>query len=162
MAYPTVPSEAVSLTKIEPRTPIPHEVRETLYSSYLCIGHEMLPATTTVGQWRSWWGVEGGGMSSRRSRIGSRAREAEGGQDSPLPRLLLHGKQRTIVLPLSLKPVAGSYSGLSEKREGVRKGLNVSHRIERLTPVLGTLSTPLSALSIVSTPEVCCMEAHRW
>jgi len=25
---------------------MPQEVRETLYSGYLCIGHEMLPATT--------------------------------------------------------------------------------------------------------------------
>lgn len=35
-----------NLPKILPRTPMPHEVRETLYSSYLCIGHEMFPWTT--------------------------------------------------------------------------------------------------------------------
>jgi hypothetical protein len=40
----------VSLTKMDPRTPIPQEVRETLYSGNLCIGHEMLPATTKEGQ----------------------------------------------------------------------------------------------------------------
>jgi len=31
---------------MEPRTPIPHEVREVRYSGNLCMGQEMLPATT--------------------------------------------------------------------------------------------------------------------
>ena len=33
VAYPTVPSEAVSFTNKEPSTPIPHEVREARYCS---------------------------------------------------------------------------------------------------------------------------------
>jgi hypothetical protein len=45
VAYPTVPSDAVNFTKSDPSTPIPHDVREFVYSGYWDIGLEMLPAT---------------------------------------------------------------------------------------------------------------------